>query len=437
VQHINVANSDTSGRPGRPAPPRDGPAHDHQLLLLDAESVTELRSRIACLTDLARGPAVGSLGDLAVTLHRRLADRPVRAAVVAASADQAAQRLARLAAKLGSDAREVVDVAGGTFAGHPAGMPAIGYLFPGQGSGTATGGGALAARFATVRHLYRKVAIPADDDPAATNVAQPRIVASSAAGLRVLSMLGIEASAAVGHSLGELTALHWAGALSENALLALATARGQIMAEASRGRGAMAGIAASPAEVEPLLAGEPVVIAGYNGPAQTVIAGPADAVTRVRLAAAAAGLKAARIPVSDAFHTQAMAPAATGLCAYLASTRFRPPRRRVLSTVTGDVLAHGTDLRQLLVRQLCEPVRFSQALDRMVAGVSLLIEVGPGRVLSGLAARNCPDVPVISLATDGASVAGVLCAAAAAYVLGAPVRHKPLFAATPTHHGDV
>lgn len=230
VQHIDVANSDTSGRPGRPALGTDGPAQDHQLLLLDA-----------C---------------------------------------------------------EVVDVKGGIFAGHPAGMPAIGYLFPGQGSGEGTGGSALAARFETVRDLYRKVVI-------------------------------------------------------------------------------------------------------------------------------------------DAFHSQAMAPAATGLCAYLAGLRFRPPQRRVLSTVTGDVLEPGTDLRQLLVRQLCEPVRFSQALDRMVAEVSLLIEVGPGRVLSGLAARSCPDVPVVPLATDGASVTGVLCAAAAAYVLGAPVRHDPLFTATPTYHGDV
>jgi acyl transferase domain-containing protein len=409
--------------------------NDHQLLLLGAENVTELRNRIACLTDLVHGPTIGRLDDLTASLARGLADQPVRAAVVAASTDQAAQRLARLAAKLGSDACEVVDVTGGIFAGQHAGTPAIGYLFPGQGSGNGAGGGALAARFETVRDLCRQVAMPADDDPAATSVAQPRIVASSAAGLRVLSMLGIEASAAVGHSLGELTALHWAGALSENALLALAAARGQIMADASEGRGAMVGIAASPAEVEPLLAGEPVVIAGYNGPAQTVVAGPADAVTRIRLAAAAADLKVARIPVSDAFHSQAMAPAAAGLCAYLASLPFRPPRRRVLSTVTGDVLDPGTDLRQHLVRQLCEPVRFSQALDRMAAEVGLLIEVGPGRVLSGLAARICPDVPVIPLATDGASVAGILCAAAAAYVLGAPVRHDPLFTATPTYHG--
>jgi enediyne polyketide synthase len=107
--------------------------------------------------------------------------------------------------------------------------------------------------------------------PDSTIVAQPRITMSSVAGLRVLSLLGIEAAAAVGHSLGELTALHWAGAMTESELFALAAARGRVMMEASEGGGAMAGIGAGPDEVEPLLRGEPVVIAGYNGPAQTVI----------------------------------------------------------------------------------------------------------------------------------------------------------------------
>ncbi|HEY6315311.1 MAG TPA: SDR family NAD(P)-dependent oxidoreductase [Streptosporangiaceae bacterium] len=97
-------------------------------------------------------------------------------------------------------------------------------------------------------------------------------------------MLGIEADAAVGHSLGELSALHWAGAMDEAALLVLATERGRVMAEASDGGGAMAGIAAGPEQVVPLMTGEEVVIAGYNGPAQTVISGPAGAVERVDVA---------------------------------------------------------------------------------------------------------------------------------------------------------
>lgn len=86
------------------------------------------------------------------------------------------------------------------------------------------------------------------------------------AGLRVLSLLGIRAVAAARHSLGELSALHWAGAMTEAELFALAAERGQVMMQASEGGGAMAGISAGPDVVEPLLGGEPVVIAGYNGP---------------------------------------------------------------------------------------------------------------------------------------------------------------------------
>jgi enediyne polyketide synthase len=421
--------------PALPRPAAASAAPDHQLLLLDAETVAELRGRVAHLIDLIPVSASGGLGDLAATLQRELADRPVRAGIVAASPDQACERLARLASALRGDLKAALDVTNGVFAGRSraSGNPAIGFLFPGQGSGRGGDGGALIRRFETARDLYRTVAIPTAEDPAATSAAQPRIVASSAAGLRVLSALGIEASAAVGHSLGELTALYWAGAMSESALLSLAAARGQIMANACEGGGAMAGITAGPDEVESLLRGEPVVIAGYNGPVQTVVAGQAEAVARVRAAALAAGLKAARIPVSGAFHSPAMAPAADGLGAYLAGMRFRPLARPVVSTVTGDFLPAGTDLHALLVTQLCGPVRFTAALGRMADEVSLLVEVGPGRVLSGLAAQICPGVPVVPLTTDGASLSGVLCAAAAAYVLGAPVRHDRLVTGSPSH----
>ncbi|HEX8008506.1 MAG TPA: hypothetical protein VF482_19000, partial [Trebonia sp.] len=123
-----------------------------------------------------------------------------------------------------------------------------------------------------------------------------------------------------------------------------------------------------------------------------------------------------------------VAPAAAELDRYLAGRRFQPLVRRVLSTMTGDVLPADTDVRQLLVRQVREPVRFSQAVNRMVPEVDLLIEVGPGRVLSGLAARIAPDTPVIPLSTDSPSLSGVLSATAAAYVLGMRVRHDRLMA---------
>ena len=410
--------------------PAGGPRQDRELLLIDGENTAHLRARVAYLAELSGRLAPAELGMLAATLQARLAGRPVRAAVVAASPDRARERFARLIGVLDGAAGGVVDATGGVFLGQGGGTPGIGLLFPGQGSGKGDGG-ALARRFETVADLYRTVTLPASDDPAATVVAQPRITRYSVAGLRVLSLLGISAVAAAGHSLGELGALHWAGAMTEAELFALAAERGRVMMHASEGGGAMAGIGADPDVVEPLLSGEPVVIAGYNGPGQTVISGPAAAVERVREAAAATGVKTARIRVSHAFHSPAVAPAAAELDRYLAGQRFRPLARCVLSTLTGDVLPADADLRQLLVRQVREPVRFSQAVTRMAPGVDLLIEVGPGRVLSGLAARIAPDTPVIPLSTDGPSLSGVLGAAAAAWVLGMTVRHDQLMTARP------
>ena len=409
---------------------------DSELLLLDAASTAELSGRVATLASLCSSLAFAELGDLAATLARDLGGGPVRAAVVAATPDQAADRLTALVQLLDSGAGEAIDVAGGLFLGRAADAPRIGYLFPGQGSGKGTEG-ALRRRFAVVRDLGQTFRMPADGDLVATAVAQPRIVSSSIEGLRVLALLGIEADAAVGHSLGELTALHWAGAMDEAELLALATERGRVMAQASEGGGAMASIAASPDLVEPLLLGADgtggkdgakVVIAGYNGPAQTVVSGPAEAVDRVCRAAAAADLITSRIAVSHAFHSPMVAPAAEGLQRYLNGREFKPVTRSVLSTVTGGALSADADLGELLVRQVREPVRFSAAAGQLAATADLLIEVGPGRVLSGLAAGIAPDVPVIPLDTDGASLAGVLSATAAAYVLGAPVRTDVLFA---------
>ncbi|HEV2255936.1 MAG TPA: SDR family NAD(P)-dependent oxidoreductase [Streptosporangiaceae bacterium] len=412
---------------------------DSELLLLDAASPADLSGRVASLAVLCRRLAFAELGDLAATLARELGGGAVRAAVVASTPDQAAERLAALAQLLDGGASTAIDVPSGLFLGRAAETPRIGYLFPGQGSGKGTEG-ALRRRFAVVRDLGPAFSVPAGGDPAATAIAQPRIARSSVEGLRVLALLGIEAEAAVGHSLGELTALHWAGAMDEAGLLALATERGRVMTQASEGGGAMASIAAGPDQVEPLLpgangangsgghSGSEVVIAGYNGPAQTVISGPAEAVDRVCRAAAAADLVTSRIPVSHAFHSPMVAPAAAGLQRYLTGLEFKPLTRRVLSTVTGDALQADADLRELLVRQVREPVSFSAAASQLAATADLLIEVGPGRVLSSLAAGIAPDVPVIPLDTDGTSLSGVLSAAAAAYALGAPVKTDVLFA---------
>jgi enediyne polyketide synthase len=416
---------------------------DAEVLLLDAGGQAELRDRAASLAELCERLAFAELGDLAATLARDAGQGAVRAAVVAASPEQAAERLRRLLAAFDDGAERLVDPAGGVFLGRAPAQgtapAAIGFLFPGQGSGRNTAG-ALSRRFTVAREAPRSAAALQGRDEVATDVAQPRIVSLSLEGLRVLGLLGIEATMAAGHSLGELTALHWAGAMAEGAVVDLAAERGRVMAAASAGGGAMSGIAASPEVVEGLLSGAlpgtgagtengaDVVIAGYNGPRQTVISGPAAAVDRVRRAAEAKDLVTIPIRVSHAFHSPAVEPAAAGLDQYLAGREFSPLARRVLSTVTGDALPADADLRQLLVRQVRQPVLFTQAVAALGADADLLIEVGPGHVLSALAADIVPGVPVIALETDGPSLSGLLSAVAACYVLGVQVKAGELFA---------
>jgi enediyne polyketide synthase len=400
---------------------------DGELLLLDASDTAELRGLAAQLAALAGRLSYAELGDLAATLQRNLSGKRLRAALVASSPEDAEAGFGRLLAALDGGARSVLDPVHGVYLGSAGRAPRIGFLFPGQGAGRRGDGGAVRRRFAPVDEFYSALGLPEGGDQVATEVAQPRIVASSLAGLRLLALLGIEAHGAVGHSLGEITALHWAGAVDEAGALEIATARGRVMADASDGGGTMAGIAAAPDQVVPLLAGTGVVISGYNGPRQTVVSGPQAAVDEVCRAAAREGLSASRIHVSHAFHSEAVAPAATALSGYLADRAFRPLERTMYSTVTGAALPADTDPRRLLTSQVLDPVRFTEAAGALAAESDLLIEVGPGRILSGLAAEIAPTVPAVAMDADSLSLTGLLGTVASAYVLGAAVAHRELF----------
>ncbi|WP_320066148.1 type I polyketide synthase [Micromonospora sp. RTGN7] len=402
-------------------------AQDAELLLVDADSPEDLRARIGELRTVADRLSYGELTDLAAVLRGRLAQRPYRAAVVGSSPEEAERRLGTAARSLDAGHTALLSVPDGVFLGRVTRPPRIGYLFPGQGSGRGTRGGALRQRFAAADEIYRAAGLPEDADGVNTEVAQPRIVTASLAALRVLDALGVEAAVAVGHSLGELTALHWAGSTDADTLLRVAAARGAAMARCPE-PGTMAGVAAGPEAVRDLVAAEPVVVAGYNGPRQTVVSGPRDAVRRVCAAAAGRGLQWAELAVSHAFHSPLMGPAEREFGSWLGDVTFAAPRRAVASTVTGELLPEPVDVRELLRRQVTAPVRFADAVAVAVGtGVDLFLEVGPGRVLSRMAG-DLTGIPAIPVDTDGATLAGLLAAVGAAWVAGAPVRHEALFA---------
>ncbi len=398
---------------------------DAELLLLDAADHAGLRERVAGLVELVPVLSFAETADLAWTLAGQLTGGSVRAAVVVTDPEDALGKLTRLLEALDSATPHLFG-ADGVFLDHRVAAPRLAYLFPGQGSGNGAIG-AIRHRFAAAGAVFEQAALPEGGDQMATQVAQPRIVAGSLAALRVLRTLGIDATTAVGHSLGELTALAWAGALDESEVLRLAGARGEVMARDGLGGGAMAGLAIPADLTEPLLEGTSVTIAGYNGPTQTVIAGAAVEVDRVCARATATGVVANRLNVSHAFHSPLVEPAAVALTQRLADFDFARPTRAVVSSVTGALLAADTDLRRHLHDQVLLPVDFHSAAEAAVAQADLAVEVGPGRVLANLLREIAPDTPVLSVDTDNASLAPLLSVVGAAFALGAPVDTEALF----------
>ncbi len=399
---------------------------DAELFLIAAADREALRGQVDRLLSYAARLSRAELLDLAAQMAETLQAGQVRAAIVASDPAELADGLRALGAWLAEDVSPRWDMPAGVMLGAGVKPPVIGFLFPGQGSPSRLDGGAWSRRFETVADLYARAQLPAGGDVIATEVAQPAIVAASMAGLRVLDRLGIEAAVGMGHSLGELSAYGWAGALDEAALLRLAAARGRAIAEFGRPGGAMASISAGQEAVEPLLQGRPIVVAGLNSPEQTVVSGEAAAVDELVTRARAMGQTAVRLRVSHAFHSPLVADSAPVLASAIAAEHLGPLMSPVVSTVTGNRLRPDDDLGDLLFRQMTSPVRFLDAANAVAEEVDLWIEVGPGNVLCGIAGQLV-DTPRIPIDVGGRSFGGLLRAVGAAFVLGAAVNHRALF----------
>jgi enediyne polyketide synthase len=403
-------------------------AQDAELFLFSARDIAQLENQIDRVLAYAERLSRSELTDLARRLSETLRPLPIRAAVVASSPAELSKRLEALRSRARSGANRLIDTKGGIFLCCEPSSVRVGFLFPGQASPSYRDGGAWRRRFNFLEDLYDYTQQQWRGDGVSTDVAQPSIVASSVAALRVLSRLGITASVGVGHSLGEFTALHWAGSLDETSLLRIAILRGRAMAQVDGPAGAMLSVAAGRQAVEQILNGEKVVIAGLNSPTQTVLSGTAIEINTVARRAEAHGLRTTLLRTSHAFHSPLVASAATRLSAHLDQEEFAQFQRPVFSTITGRHLNGDTDLRTLLREQVTSPVRFMEAVEAATgAGVDLWLEVGPGQTLCGLIGEFRNE-PVVALDAGGSSIKGLLNAVGACFCLGARVAHDELFA---------
>lgn len=233
-----------------------------------------------------------------------------------------------------------------------------------------------------------------------TDVCQPALVAVSVAAWRVAAEHGLQGDLVMGHSLGEYSALVAAGSITFAEALRLVAERGAAMqAAADAAPGAMAAVlGATDAEVEEMCAeAGDAWPANFNCPGQVVVSGTAAGVDRLLGVVAGRGGRATRLNVSGAFHSPLMAPAAARLEPALAAWQPAPPDPVFLSTTT-CVAEPAENIRAVLLSQLTSPVRFGAAvavaLDR---GATTFVELGVGRVLSGLVKRVRRDAETVQI----------------------------------------
>jgi [acyl-carrier-protein] S-malonyltransferase len=279
-------------------------------------------------------------------------------------------------------------------------------VFPGQGSQTVGMATDFAERFPEARAVLEQaddafggplskwIAEGPEEQLRRTEVTQPALLTASIAMYRALEpRLPAPPACFAGHSLGEYTALVAAGALELADAVRLVRQRGAFMQEAvPEGEGAMAAVIGLDGDaIAALLEGVSGVVApaNFNSPQQTVIAGESAAVERAGAVLKEAGAKRVLpLDVSAPFHCELMAPAMRKLEPLLAETAFAETTVPILSNVTCESYTGGERARELLLEQVCAPVRWSEEVAALGArGVKLQLEIGPGKVLSGLAAR--------------------------------------------------
>jgi len=307
---------------------------------------------------------------------------------------------------------------------------ALAFVFPGQGSQAPGMGRDLAAAFPAAKEVFQEVdeALkqrlstlmfegPAEELTLTAN-AQPALMAHSIAVLRVLEKeggfdLATRVALVAGHSLGEYSALTAARAFDLATAARLLRLRGEAMQRATpAGTGAMAallgadleqaGAICAAAKPDPATGKDEVVeIANDNGGGQVVISGHKGAIERAIAAAPSHGVKRALpLPVSAPFHCALMAPAAEAMAEALGEARIFPPVVPVVANVSAGKASAPDAIRELLVAQVTATVRWRECIAAMTGmGCDRFVELGAGRVLTGLMKRNAPDATASAIGT--------------------------------------
>ena len=282
----------------------------------------------------------------------------------------------------------------------------VAWVFPGQGSQRVGMGSELAQSDADAKAVFDRVDealgfalsdiifTGPDEDLIATRNQQPALLATSIAYLEVLKRRSQlpDPTVVAGHSLGEYTALVASGALDLADAARLVRRRGELMEEHGLG-GMIAVLGLDDSVLAEIASASGAEIANINAPGQTTLSGRTDALERAtQLAKEAGARRVLPLPVNGAFHSSLMRPVVDGLKPMIEETRFNRPCAALIANVDGRLLTEPNELRAELAAQITASVRWVDVVQQATReGVDRFVEIGPGKVLSGLIARIAPD----------------------------------------------
>ena len=430
-----------------------------EVFVFTSRTIVHLKKIIQKFKDDLRNISIAEMADLAALLNKKVKNRlPIKASIVTDSPEHLYDALVLLENDITSSQIEAgkvyrikaQDTASYILLSNDVKKNRIGFLYPGQGSQRINMARTLVERYSWARDLFHLSKLPLFDNVylatdkfftkeeqqefdkklSDTRITQPTVVLSSLIWTEFFSKLGIEPQITLGHSLGELTAFYKAGAFNKETLIKFAQFRGELMAADSRSSGSMVSLFCSENKAESMIekVSGNIVIANINSPNQIVLSGGKKEIEKIKELAQKQNITAIQLNVSNAFHSSFMKSASEKIRKFnILPNQYKSNGIKVYSCVTADEIKGQVNLKEYFSKQAISPVNFVGVIESATKECDLMIELGPGKVLSDLVKAIDDKVVCLPIESFAGNDRDLNIALAEIFVRNIPIKWEELY----------